>query len=58
VEIPLNFAILKSPLNWLTIILMVLIVGILLHIIADSYGVNPARSVDPTQNQPNPVPSV
>lgn len=51
-EIPLNFAILKSPLNWFTIILMVLIVGILLHVIADSYGVNPAKAIDPTQNQP------
>lgn len=47
-----NFQILKSPLNWFTIILMVLIAGILLHIIADAFGVNPAKTVDPTQNQP------
>jgi hypothetical protein len=53
--LPLNFSILKSPLNWFTIILMVLIAGILLHLIAESFGMNPAKTVDPTQNQPGTV---
>lgn len=51
----INFKLIKSPLNWFTIILMVLIAGILLHIIADAFGVNPAKAVDPTQNQPGSV---
>lgn len=49
----LNFSILKQPLNWITILLMVLIAGIAIHIIADSFGVNPARAIDPTQNAPS-----
>jgi hypothetical protein len=48
----LNFKILKSPLNWFTIVLMVLIAGILLHIVLSSFGASPAKAIDPTQNQP------
>ncbi len=41
-----NWSILKSPLSWLTIFLMVLIAGIALHLVMDHFNVNPATSQD------------
>lgn len=38
----LNWGLIKSPLNWFTIILMVLIAGIAIHLIMDHFGSNPA----------------
>ncbi len=47
----LNIGILKSPLNWLTVLFMVLIGGIALHLIADSLGVNPSKAqIVPSSN--------
>jgi hypothetical protein len=48
----INFDLLKHPLNWFTVLLMVLIAGIAIHLIADSFGVNPARAIDTSQNPP------
>lgn len=38
----LNFPLLKQPLNWIIILLMVIIAGIALHLILDFYEITPA----------------
>ncbi|HYM36246.1 MAG TPA: hypothetical protein VET48_12660 [Steroidobacteraceae bacterium] len=41
-----NFAILKHPINWITVVLMVLIAGIAFHFfMAYQIGSNPASSI-------------
>lgn len=47
----INLGILKSPLSWLTIFLMVLIAGIAFHLICDSFGVHPVTGTD-SENTP------
>ena len=39
----LNVALLKHPLNWVIILLMVMIAGIALHLVLDFYGVDPSQ---------------
>ena len=38
----LNFPLLKQPLNWVIILLMVIIAGIALHLVLDFYEITPA----------------
>lgn len=38
----LNFSLLKHPLNWVILLLMVIIAGIALHLVLDFYNVTPA----------------
>lgn len=40
----INFSLIKHPLNWFIILLMVLIAGIAIHIVLDFYNVNPRTS--------------
>ena len=40
----INFGLIKSPVNWFTILLMVLIAGIAIHLVLDFYGITPATS--------------
>lgn len=40
----LNFGLLKHPLNWATVFLMVLLFGIGLHLILDFYGAEPGSA--------------
>jgi hypothetical protein len=42
----LNWGLLKQPLNWFTILLMVLIAGIAIHLVCDYFGSNPATPGD------------
>ena len=37
----LNFPLLKHPLNWVIVILMVMIFGIAIHLVLDFYSVTP-----------------
>jgi hypothetical protein len=39
----INFALIKHPLNWLVILLMVVLFGIALHLVFDFYGVSPGK---------------
>lgn len=38
----LNFSLLKHPLNWVILLLMVIIFGIALNLVLDFYNVTPA----------------
>jgi hypothetical protein len=38
-----NFGILKHPLNWVIVILMVLIFGIAVHLVLDFYGISSGK---------------
>lgn len=38
----INWNLIKSPLNWFTILLMVLIAGIAIHLVMEHHNVNPA----------------
>lgn len=38
-----NFSLLKHPMNWIIIILMVMIFGIALHLVLDFYNLNPQK---------------
>lgn len=40
----INFNLIKHPLNWAIIILMVLIAGIAIHLVLDFYKINPQTS--------------
>jgi len=42
----LNFSLLKHPLNWVILLLMVLIGGIALHLVLDFYNVTPQTKKD------------
>lgn len=35
----INWELVKHPMNWLTVLLMVLIAGIFVHLVLDMYGV-------------------
>lgn len=39
----INFSIIKHPLNWVIVILMVLLFGVALHLVLDFYNVTPAK---------------
>lgn len=39
----LNLPLLKNPLNWVIVILMVMIFGIAAHLVLDYYGINPGK---------------
>lgn len=39
-----NFALLKNPINWLTVILMILIASIAGHLALTYFGIEPATS--------------
>jgi hypothetical protein len=39
----LNFSLLKHPLNWVIVLLMITIFGLALHLTLDFYGVNPGK---------------
>ena len=38
----LNWAILKSPLNWVTILMMLILAGIAGHLVLSTLGIEPA----------------
>lgn len=38
-----NFDLLKHPLNWVIVILMVMIFGIAAHLVLDFYNINPGK---------------
>lgn len=38
----INFDLVKHPLNWIILLLMVTIAGIAIHLVLDFYNVNPA----------------
>jgi len=38
-----NTGLLKHPMNWVIVILMVMIFGIAAHLILDFYGITPGR---------------
>lgn len=40
----LNVPLLKHPLNWIIVLLMVLIFGIALHLVFDFYGIAPSKA--------------
>lgn len=42
----LNWELLKHPLNWVVVLLMVMIFGIALHLVLDYYNVTPKTSKD------------
>jgi len=39
----INFALIKHPINWFVILLMVMLFGIGLHLVFDFYGINPGE---------------
>jgi len=39
----INFDILKHPLNWVIVILMVMIFGIAAHLVLDFYNISPGK---------------
>jgi hypothetical protein len=38
-----NFPLLKHPMNWVIVLLMVMIFGIAAHLVLDFYNLNPAK---------------
>jgi hypothetical protein len=40
----INWGIIKHPVNWITVMLMVLIAGIAIHLVLQFYGLTPAKS--------------
>lgn len=38
-----NTAILKHPMNWIIVILMVMIFGVAVHMVLDFYNINPGK---------------
>lgn len=40
----INWELIKHPMNWLIVILMILIAGIFVHLVLDLYGVKSAES--------------
>lgn len=40
----INWELVKHPINWVVVILMVLIAGIAIHLVLDMYGVTPGKS--------------
>lgn len=47
----INFGMVKSPWNWVTVLLMVLIAGIAIHLVFDFYSIAPAKG-DGSNNAP------
>ena len=39
-----NWDLLKHPMNWAVVILMVLIAGVFVHLVLDFYGVNAGKT--------------
>jgi hypothetical protein len=38
----INWSLIKHPMNWVILLLMIVIAGITIHIVLDFYNVNPA----------------
>lgn len=55
--IPLNFELLLNPLNWFTVILMLLIAGFALHLLLGKFGNggNGPKTPIPFTTQPDPL---